>query len=83
MNRILRMHSNTSEDLSVLSAGDIGVIIGMKDAQTGDTIGSEGHQVLLESMHFPEPVISVAIEPKTMSDMDKLKKTLNISYNFV
>ncbi len=78
MNRILRMHSNTSEDLSVLSAGDIGVIIGMKDAQTGDTIGSEGHQVLLESMHFPEPVISVAIEPKTMSDMDKLKKTLNI-----
>ena len=77
INRILRMHSNTSEDLSSLSAGDIGVIIGMKEAQTGDTIGSEGHQVLLESMHFPEPVISVAIEPKTMSDMDKLKKTLN------
>jgi elongation factor G len=49
----------------------------MKEAQTGDTIGSEGHQVLLESMHFPEPVITVAIEPKTMSDMDKLKKTLN------
>jgi len=77
LNRILRMHSNTSEDLSSLSAGDIGVIIGMKEAQTGDTIGSEGHQVLLESMHFPEPVITVAIEPKTMSDMDKLKKTLN------
>ena len=76
INRILRMHSNTSEDLSSLSAGDIGVIIGMKEAQTGDTIGSEGHQILLESMHFPEPVIKVAIEPKTMSDMDKLKKTL-------
>ncbi len=77
LNRILRMHSNTSEDLSSLSAGDIGVIIGMKEAQTGDTIGSEGQQVLLESMHFPEPVITVAIEPKTMSDMDKLKKSLN------
>ena len=76
LNRILRMHSNTSEDLSSLAAGDIGVIIGMKEAQTGDTIGSEGHQVLLESMHFPEPVITVAIEPRTMSDMDKLKKTL-------
>ncbi len=77
INRILRMHSNTSEDLNSLSAGDIGVIIGMKEAQTGDTIGSEGHQVLLESMHFPEPVIKVSIEPKTLSDMDKLKKTLN------
>ena len=76
VNRILRMHSNTSEDLSSLQAGDIGVIIGMKEAQTGDTIGSEGHQVLLENMQFPEPVITVAIEPKTMSDMDKLKKTL-------
>lgn len=74
--RILRMHSNTSEDLTSLEAGDIGVIIGMKEAQTGDTIGSEGQQVLLESMHFPEPVISVAVEPRTMSDMDKLKKTL-------
>ncbi len=77
INRILRMHSNTSEDLSSLAAGEIGVIIGMKDAQTGDTIGSEGHQVLLENLHFPEPVISVAIEPKSMSDMDKLKKTLD------
>ena len=76
INRILRMHSNSSEDLSSLSAGDIGVIIGMKEAQTGDTIGSEGQQILLESMTFPEPVITVAIEPKSMSDMSKLKKTL-------
>ena len=76
LNRILRMHSNSSEDLGQLSAGDIGVIIGMKEAQTGDTIGSEGQQILLESMKFPEPVITVAIEPRTMSDMDKLKKTL-------
>ena len=76
--RILRMHSNSSEDLSSLKAGDIGVIIGMKEAQTGETIGSEGQQVILESMDFPEPVISVAVEPRTMSDMDKLKKTLGI-----
>jgi elongation factor G len=78
VNRILRMHSNRHEALDKLSAGDIGVIIGFKLAQTGDTIGSEGHQVLLEQMHFPEPVISVAIEPKTMSDQDKLRKILEM-----
>lgn len=78
VHRILRMHSNSSEDMQELKAGDIGVIIGMKQAQTGDTIGSEGAQVILERMHFPEPVISVAIEPKTLSDMDKLRKTLDI-----
>ncbi|MBI9100904.1 MAG: elongation factor G [Spirochaetales bacterium] len=76
VNRILRMHSNRSEDLSSLSAGDIGVLIGSKITQTGDTLGSEGFQVLLENMNFPEPVIAVAIEPKTMSDRDKLKKSL-------
>jgi elongation factor G len=78
VNRILRMHSNRHEALDTLSAGDIGVIIGFKLAQTGDTVGSEGNQVLLEQMHFPEPVISVAIEPKTMSDQDKLKKILEM-----
>ncbi|MDR0910794.1 MAG: elongation factor G [Spirochaetaceae bacterium] len=77
-NRILRMHSNKSEPMESLNAGDIGVIIGMKDAQTGDTIGSEGWPVLLEKMHFPEPVISVSIEPKTISDQDKLKDILAI-----
>jgi elongation factor G len=77
-NRILRMHSNKSEPLDELAAGDIGVIIGMKLAQTGDTIGSEGWPVVLEKMQFPEPVISVSIEPKTMSDMDKLKDILAI-----
>lgn len=76
INRLLRMHSNRSEDLAELKAGDIGVIVGFKDTQTGDTLGSEGHQVLLEDLVFPEPVISVAIEPKTLSDMDKLKKVL-------
>jgi elongation factor G len=72
------MHSNKSEPLDELSAGDIGVIIGMKLAQTGDTIGSEGWPVLLEKMQFPEPVISVAIEPKTISEQDKLKDILAI-----
>jgi elongation factor G len=77
-NRILRMHSNKSDALDELKAGDIGVVIGMKLAQTGDTIGSEGWPVLLEKMQFPEPVISVAIEPKTISDQDKLKDILAI-----
>ena len=77
-NRILRMHSNKSEPMDEVKAGDIAVIVGMKLAQTGDTIGSEGWPVLLEKMHFPEPVISVAIEPKTMSEMAKLKETLEI-----
>ena len=77
-NRILRMHSNKSDPLDTLSAGDIGVIIGMKLAQTGDTIGSEGFPVLLEKMQFPEPVISISIEPKTISDQDKLKDILAI-----
>ena len=77
-NRILRMHSNKSEPLDELAAGDIGVIIGMKFAQTGDTIGSEGWPVILEKMQFPEPVISVSIEPSTMSERDKLKDVLEL-----
>jgi translation elongation factor EF-G len=77
-NRILRMHSNKSEPMDSLGAGDIGVIIGMKLAQTGDTIGSEGWPVLLEKMQFPEPVISISIEPKTISEQDKLKDILAI-----
>jgi elongation factor G len=76
-NRILRMHSNKSEALDELAAGDIGVLIGLKHAQTGDTIGSEGFPVLLEQMRFPEPVISVSIEPKTASERDRLKEVLD------
>ncbi|MDR1948137.1 MAG: elongation factor G, partial [Spirochaetaceae bacterium] len=76
INRILRMHSNKSEPLDELAAGDIGVIIGMKLAQTGDTVGSEGWPVILENMVFPEPVISVSIEPKTMSEQEKLRDSL-------
>ncbi|MDR2482498.1 MAG: elongation factor G [Treponema sp.] len=77
-NRLLRMHANKSEPLEELAAGDIGVIIGLKTAQTGDTVGSEGWPVLLERMRFPEPVISVSIEPKTMTERDKLKEILGI-----
>ena len=61
-----------------VSAGDIAVFIGLKLAQTGDTLGSEGMPVLLEDMNFPEPVISVAVEPATLSDRDRLKETLEI-----
>lgn len=78
VNRVLRMHSNKSDPMDAVEAGDIAVFIGLKTAQTGDTIGSEGMPVLLEKMHFPEPVISVSIEPKTMSERDKLKDTLEI-----
>jgi elongation factor G len=72
------MHSNKSEPIPELCAGDIAVIIGLKLAQTGDTIGSEGAPLLLEPMQFPEPVISVSIEPETASEADKLKDVLGI-----
>jgi len=78
VNRLLRMHSNRYEPLDKVSAGDIAVVVGFKIAQTGDTVGSEAKKVFLEQMHFPEPVISVAIEPKTISDQDKLKKVLDL-----
>ena len=78
VNRLLRMHSNRHESLDRVTAGDIAVVVGFKIAQTGDTIGSEKQKILLESMHFPETVISVAIEPKTMSDQEKLKKVLEL-----
>ncbi len=76
INRLVRMHAMREEDLSELKSGDIGVIIGFKGAQTGDTIGQENHPYLLENMVFPTPVISVAIEPNTTSDMAKLQKAL-------
>lgn len=76
INRLLRMHADRQEDLSELRAGDIGVIIGFRLAQTGDTIGEEKHPYLLEKMQFPNPVISIAIEPKSTAEMDKLRKAL-------
>jgi elongation factor G len=72
------MFAAKSEPLDEVCAGDIAVIVGMKEARTGDTIGSEGWAVLLEQPTFPVPVISVAIEPKTLSDRDKLKETLSV-----
>ena len=78
VNRLLRIHANRSEQVDVLKAGDIGAVIGFKLAQTGDTVGSEGLPVVLERMHFPEPVISVAIEPRTLSERDKLRNVLDI-----
>ncbi|MBN1524161.1 MAG: elongation factor G [Spirochaetales bacterium] len=77
-NRLLRMHANKTTHIETLSAGDIAVVVGFKLAQTGDTIGSEGFQVALEQITFPEPVISVAIEPKTYSEGDKLKEVLEL-----
>jgi len=78
VNRLLRMHSNRSEALDEVSAGDIAVIIGCKFSQTGDTLGSEGHQVLLEQMQFPMPVIDVAIEPRSISEAKKLREILDL-----
>lgn len=78
INRILRMHANRTEETEELKCGDIGVFVGFKEARTGDTIGSEGSQILLEKIVFPVPVISIAIEPDSTSEQDKLKKTLEI-----
>lgn len=76
INRLLRMHAMREEELSELKAGDIGVIIGFKGAQTGDTIGAENHPYLMERMVFPTPVISVAIEPSNQQEALKLNKAL-------
>ena len=78
INRLLRLHSNKSAQIDVVSAGDIAAIVGFKLCQTGDTIGAERFPVNLEQIHFPEPVISVAIESKTLSEREKLKKVLEI-----
>lgn len=78
INRILRVNANRMDQMDSVSAGDIAVFVGLKLAQTGDTLGSEGMPILLESVKFPEPVISIAIEPETMSDRDKLNETLEI-----
>jgi elongation factor G len=76
INRLLRMHANRSEPLQSVGAGDVAVVVGFKLAQTGDTVGSDQFPVLLEPMHFPEPVISIAIEPRTLSERGKLENAL-------
>ena len=78
VNRILRMHADKSEPLNEVCAGDIAVFVGLKLAQTGDSVGNEGFPVLLEKPVFPQPVISVSLEPESMSERDKMNETLQI-----
>jgi len=72
LGRILQMHANHREEIDAVYAGDIAAAVGLKDTFTGDTLSDPDHPVILESMTFPEPVIEVAIEPKTKADQDKL-----------
>jgi len=74
--RILRMHANHREEIDQVFAGDIAAIVGLKDTTTGDTLCDEKNQIILEAMEFPEPVIDIAIEPKTKADQDKLGLSL-------
>ncbi len=76
ISRIFQMHSNKQNPIDVLEAGDIGAVVGFKDIKTGDTLCVEGHEVVLESMSFPEPVIGIAVEPKSQADLDKLSNGL-------
>jgi elongation factor G len=77
INRLLRMHANRSEQLQEIYAGDVAVVVGLKLAQTGDTIGNEQFPIILEPMSFPVPVISVAVEPRTLSERSKLEAALH------
>ncbi len=70
--RLLKMHANKREEIKALYAGEIGAVVGLKDTTTGDTLCDEKDRVVLERMHFPEPVISVAVEPKTKADQEKM-----------
>ncbi|GAB6075648.1 elongation factor G [Desulfurobacterium crinifex] len=74
--RILRMHANKREEIPVLGAGDIAAAVGLRETYTGDTLCDPNHPILLEAMEFPEPVISVAVEPKTKADQEKLSLAL-------
>ena len=70
--RLLRMHSNKREEVKEIYAGEIGAVVGLKDTYTGDTLTGEKDHVILEKMDFPDPVISVAVEPKTKADQEKM-----------
>ena len=76
ISRIYQMHSNKQNAIDFIEAGDIGAAVGFKDIKTGDTLSSEKHPIVLESMVFPDPVIGVAVEPKTKADVDKLGMAL-------
>jgi elongation factor G len=74
--RLLQMHANHREDIEVVATGDIAAAVGLKDTTTGDTLCDEAEPIVLEAMQFPEPVISIAIEPKTQADQDKMGASL-------
>ena len=76
ISRIYQMHSNKQNAIESISAGDIGAAVGFKDIKTGDTLSDEKHPIVLESMMFPDPVIGIAVEPKTKADVDKLGMAL-------
>jgi elongation factor G len=75
--RLVKMHANKREEVEEIRAGDIGAAVGLKQTFTGDSLCDEARPVVLESMTFPEPVVAVAIEPKTKADSDKLGMSLN------
>ena len=76
ISRIYQMHSNKQNAIDFIEAGDIGAAVGFKDIKTGDTMSDEKHPIVLESMNFPDPVIGIAVEPKTKADVDKLGMAL-------
>ena len=76
VSRLFQMHSNHQNPVEVISAGDIGAGVGFKDIHTGDTLSDEDAPIVLESMDFPDPVIGIAVEPKTQKDLDKLSNGL-------
>lgn len=77
VSRLFQMHSNKQNPVEVIGAGDIGAGVGFKDIRTGDTLAEEGAPIVLESMDFPDPVIGIAVEPKTQKDLDKLSNGLS------
>ncbi len=77
ISRLFQMHANKQNPITEIEAGDIGAAVGFKDIRTGDTLCDESNPIVLESMSFPEPVIGIAIEPKTQADLDKLGVALN------
>lgn len=76
ISRLMQMHANKQNPVDAISAGDIGAAVGFKDIKTGDTLCDENHPIVLESMTFPEPVIAIAVEPKTQADVDKMSMAI-------
>ena len=76
ISKLMKLHANKREEVNEISAGDIGAIVGLKFSTTGDTLCEKGDHIVLESMDFPEPVIGVAIEPRSKAEEKKLAETL-------